>query len=331
MRIMAMIPSYPPRGVGSWVMTHNLLRVLVSRGHEADAVLAAEEGAPYELDGVRVWPRVDKTDPFKFVDTSDVIVTHVESAGRALALGELRGIPVVQIAHNASVFTESALRRRPAALTVFNSVQVASQLAELCYRSVVVRPPVDPAEYQTEPGNRITLINLSEDKGAETFYQLAERFPTRAFLGVQGGYGTQILPRGPADLPNVDVIGHVPPDRMRDQVYARTRILLMPSVHESWGRAGVEAMVSGIPVIAHPTPGLRESLGAAGTFCDRDDIDAWERALRWLLDGRHWRPASRKAKVRAAELDPAEDLDRWCHEVELVSRRRIRARSRVAS
>lgn len=330
MRVLAMLPDYPPRGVGSWVMTHALLRALVQRGHGVDVVLAVADGEPYEVDGVRVWPHRDKADPFRFIDDASVIVTHVESAGRPIALGNARGVPVVQIAHNTGVFTESALRRRSAALTVFNSRQVSASLSGLCVRSVIVHPPVDPADYATTPGDAVTLVNLSEDKGADVFYALAERFPDRPFLGVRGGYGVQITPNGPGDVPNVTVLDHVPPDQMRDQVYARTRVLLMPSAHESWGRAGVEAMCSGIPVIAAPTPGLRESLGDAGVFCDRGDIDAWETALRRLLDGRRWKAASRKAKARATELDPADDLDRWCREVEVLARRRLRVRARVA-
>ena len=311
-------------------MTHALLRALVARGHGVDVVLAAPVGDPYEVDGVRVWPYRDKSDPFRFVDSTCVIVTHVESAGRPIALGNARGVPVAQIAHNAGAFTESALKRRSAALTVFNSRHVWDQLAGLCVRSVVVHPPVDPAEYATTPGDAVTLINLSEDKGAEVFYALAERFPDRAFLGVRGGYGVQVLPRGANDIPNVEILDHVPPDRMRDDVYARTRILLMPSAHESWGRVGVEAMTSGIPVIASDLPGLRESLGDAGTFCAWDDVDAWEAALRRLLDGRSWRAWSRRAKARVAELDPVADLDRWCREIEALARRRVRVRSRVA-
>lgn len=330
MRVLAMVPDYPPRGVGSWVMTHNLLRALVVRGHAVDVVLAAPTGDPYELDGVRVWPYKDKSDPFRFIDDASVLITHVESAGRPVALGNARGVPVVQIAHNAGAFTESALKRRAAALTVFNSQHTAARLGPLCVRSMVIHPPVSAADYATTPGDAVTLVNLSEDKGAEVFYALAERFPDRQFLGVRGGYGTQVIPHGEDDLPNVEVVDHVPPDQMRARVYARTRVLLMPSAHESWGRVGVEAMCSGIPVIAHPTPGLRESLGEAGTFCDRDDVDGWEDALRRLLDGRRWRAASRKAKTRAAELDPAADLDRWCREVENLARRRLRVRARVA-
>lgn len=330
MRVLAMVPDYPPRGVGSWVMTHTMLRALVARGHAVDVVLVAPTGEPYELDGVRVWPHRDKSDPFRFIDDASVLVTHVESAGRPIALGNARGVPVVQIAHNAGAFTESALRRRAAALTVFNSQHVAAQLGSLCVRSVVIHPPVPAADYATTPGDTVTLVNLSEDKGADVFYALAERFPDRVFLGVRGGYGTQVVPAGDDDLPNVEIVDHVPPDRMRDRVYARTRVLLMPSAHESWGRVGVEAMCSGIPVIAHPTAGLRESLGEAGTFCDRDDVDAWETALRRLLDGRRWRAASRRALARAAALDPADDLDRWCSEIEALGRRRLRVRARIA-
>lgn len=331
MRVMAMVPAYPPgQGVGSWIMTHNLLRPLAARGWQVDVVLTATSGEPYELDGVRVWPHTGKGDPFRFIDHADVVVAHAESAGRAAILGELRGVPVVQIAHNTSAFTESALRKqRPVSLTVFNSRHMADRFGAHCGRYIVVHPPVRPEEYATTPGDRITLVNLSEDKGAEVFYALAERFPDKPFLGVRGGYGPQVLPRGGDDLPNVTILPHVPAGEMRDQVYARTRILLMPSAHESWGRVGIEAMCSGIPVIAHPTEGLRESLGDAGIFADRDDLDAWERELRRLLDGRRWRAASKRAQARASELDPQPDLDVWCRQIEQIARRRMRGRSRV--
>jgi glycosyltransferase involved in cell wall biosynthesis len=179
-----------------------------------------------------------------------------------------------------------------------------------------VHPPVDAAEYATTPGECITLINLSEDKGASVFYRLAERLPDQRFLGVVGGYGKQVI----EEAPNVEVLPHVPADRIRDDVYAQTRILLMPSAHESWGRTGIEAMSSGIPVIAHPTEGLQESLAGAGIFADRDDLDAWETAVRLLLDKRRWNGASRRAKKRATELDPAADLERWCLAVEELGR-----------
>lgn len=317
MRILAMVAAYPPgQNVGSWLMSHELLRVLVARGHEADVVLSAAEGEPYALDGVRVWPHQGKADPFRFLADADVILTHLGDAMRATTLGQMTGVPVVHVCHNTSSQTEASVRRGGASLLVFNSEQMAEHFADYRGRSIIVRPPVRREEYATTPGECVTLINLSEDKGAGMFYELAERLPDLQFLGVRGGYGPQVI-RG---LPNVEILEHTPADRMRDEVYARTRVLVMPSAHESWGRTGTEAMVSGIPVIASPTPGLRESLGDAGLFAPPGDPDAWEMELRRLLDKRRWNGASRRAKKRAAELDPTGDLEVWCAAVEDLAR-----------
>lgn len=319
---------FPPvHNAGAERMLLGLLRPLVARGHRVDVVLSrphARIPEPYEIDGINVWPHTGKGDPIRFLDDTDVVVTHLENTLRATVLGQMHGIPVVHLCHNTFDLTRQMLRKRPS-LAVYNSQWMAEAFAGEDVPSIVVRPPVAVDEYAATPGDAVTLVNLSEAKGAEVFYQLAERFPDTPFLGVEGAYGTQLVD----DLPNVEILGHVDGDQMRERVYARTRVLLMPSEYESWGRAGVEAMCSGIPVIAHPTEGLTESLGDAGIFCDRNDIDAWEQALRRLMDGRRWRAASRKARARAVELDPAEDLARWCTAVETLAARRHRVRARV--
>lgn len=320
-RVLAVLAGYPPaENIGSWLTTHALLCSLVERGHQADVVLTGQTGDPYELDGVRVWPHTGPRDAHRFVRDANVIVSHVDAGGGAVTLSQMTGVPLVAVCHNARPETAMLLRSRPAALLVFNSHATATALGGIHPApSIVVRPPVGAADYATVPGECITLVNLSVDKGAETFYHLAARFPDRKFLGVTGGYGKQIIR---ADLPNVQVLEHVPAHRMRDDVYARTRVLLMPSAHESYGRTAVEAMHSGIPVIAAPTRGLREALGGAGIFAPLGDTGAWEQAVRGLLDGRRWRAASRKAFTRASQVDPAADLDRWCSAVEHVARRR---------
>jgi glycosyltransferase involved in cell wall biosynthesis len=323
-RVLAMLAAYPPhRSIGSWIATHNLLRALVARGHDVDVLLESTSGEPYELDGVRVWPRTGKSDPFGHLEDADVIVCHAGGTGRPEVLGKLCGIPVVVHVHSVNVLTKATLLHHRCALTVFNSASMAVELGGYVDNSVTVRPPITSAEYATTPGEHVTLVGLSRDKGSEVFYALAERLPQRKFLGVQGGHGVQVLD----DLPNVEIVPHMPSDRMRDDVYSRTRILLMPSAHESYGRAGVEAMCSGIPVIAHPTDGLREALGDAGVFVDRNDLDGWENALHRLLDGRRWRHASNRAKHRATELDPAAEIEAWCRQVEHLASSRSRVRA----
>jgi glycosyltransferase involved in cell wall biosynthesis len=326
-RILVVVPDYPPgRCVGSWVMTHSLLRPFVDRNHRVDAILTARSGEPYMLDGVNIWPHARGRGPFSFVEDADVLVTHADGAERAMRLGEVWGVPVVRLVHNTSAVTESAVQRRPAALTVFNSRHTAEAFKERGGQSIVVRPLVDQADYGTTPGEHVTLINLSRDKGADIFYDLAERLPDLKFLGIEGGYGVQIID----DLPNVELVSHVPADRMRDEVYARTRVLLMPSAHESWGRTGTEAICSGIPVVAHPVAGLQESLGSAGIFVDRDDIDGWVTVVSQLTDGQRWRAASQKAKTRSAELAPDPDLALWTAEIERLGALHIQQRQQNA-
>jgi glycosyltransferase involved in cell wall biosynthesis len=209
-------------------------------------------------------------------------------------------------------------------LAVYNS-QWMRQAAELWFAShtpkhtpaaeLVVRPPVRAGDYRTTPGDCITLINLYDSKGGGLFWRLAEAMPDRKFLGVLGAYGDQVV----KDLPNVEVLQHVPGDQMAAHVYSRTRVLLMPSVYESWGRTGVEAFASGIPVIAHQTPGLAESLAEGGIFVDREDQAGWVAMLRALEDPAEWQAASERALARSRELDPSEDLAAWCDAIEALT------------
>jgi glycosyltransferase involved in cell wall biosynthesis len=68
-------------------------------------------------------------------------------------------------------------------------------------------------------------------------------------------------------------------------------------------------MSSGIPVIAHPAPGLEESLSYAGIFLNREDYGAWEAAIRKLDDADEYQEQSELCLKRVKELDPAPQLD----------------------
>lgn len=314
-----MIHLAPPRHcAGAEMMLMAMLEALVERGHRVDVLLSrpTADPGPYDWHGITVHPHRDKADPFAFLPDADVVVTHLENTPRASILALRAGKPIVQVIHNTHEHTRMLLRGHTD-LVVYNSQWMAEKMEPTGHRHIIVRPPVVAERYRTTPGDRVTLVNCNADKGGLLFARLAERMPDVEFLAVLGAYGEQHVPY----LPNVAVSAHVPGDQMRD-VYGRTRVLLVPSAYESWGRVGVEAMCSGIPVIAHPTPGLRESLGDAGTFADRDDPDAWEAAIRGLLDGRRWKAASRKALARAAELDPTDDLARWVDAMEHLATRR---------
>lgn len=98
-----------------------------------------------------------------------------------------------------------------------------------------------------------------------------------------------------------------------------TKILIMPSREESWGRVALEAMSSGIPVIANPTPGLREACGDAGLFADRDNISEWVRIIRELLSSpSYYKKVGDACLERAKAVDPEPQLasfSMWIEEI----------------
>ncbi|MFC8065531.1 glycosyltransferase family 4 protein [Streptomyces sp. NPDC057293] len=324
---MARFHAMPPEhNAGAEHMLVSMLRPLVERGHDVQVWLSRYGKAheEYEYRGIKVVPLESRLDFPTAVRRADVLVAHLETVPSTASLARGYGKPLAVVCHNTHRPTFRDVAAGEMALAVYNSRWMARE-AELFFAeypkstrpagSLIVRPPVFAGEYATKPGKAITLVNCNPEKGGRVLKALAERMPDQQFLAVKGAYGEQILP----DLPNVEIVDHVRGEDMRERVYARTRVLLMPSSYESWGRAGCEALASGIPVVAHPTPGLCESLGEAGIFVDRSDVDGYEAVLRKLMQPAEFRLASKRAKARSAELDPAADLAAWCGAVESLA------------
>ncbi|MYY79786.1 glycosyltransferase [Streptomyces sp. SID335] len=328
MKIVARVHAFPPEhNAGAEHMLVSMLRPLVERGHDVSVWLSryGQAHKEYEYRGIKVIPLESRLDFSSAVRRADVLLAHLETVPSTASLARGYGKPLVVVCHNTHRPTFRDMAAGGTALAVYNSRWMEAE-AEVFFAeypksirpasSLIVRPPVFAGEYATKPGKAVTLVNCNPEKGGKVLRALAERMPEQEFLAVRGAYGEQILP----DLPNVEIVEHVDGQDMREKVYARTRVLLMPSSYESWGRAGVEALASGIPVLAHPTPGLCESLGEAGIFVDRQDINGYEAVLRKLATAAEYRLASKRAKARSAELDPAEDLAAWCSAVESLAR-----------
>jgi glycosyltransferase involved in cell wall biosynthesis len=159
-------------------------------------------------------------------------------------------------------------------------------------RTAVVRPLMHEEKLRIdEPfqGDCITLINANENKGIKQFVEMAKRMPNRKFLAVKPYYGDL----SPMTVPNN--IELIPFDDDIRNVLKRTRILLLPSYYESFGRVAVEAMYNGIPVIySRPVPnskypggsteGVEEWIKPAGISCEREDINEWESLIASLDD-----------------------------------------------
>lgn len=320
--VLALVDRYPPhQNAGAEWYLHHCLRDSVDRGHQA--VVATSTKAPYVFEGVEVVPRRDAQE---LAPHADVVVGHLLWTREVVTFASGNDLPLVYLSHNDHQVEHWEVGPGNVTVLVSNAVWVAEREREWVRRdrgrwasqpwsgpAAVVRPPVLTADYQLDRdpagAEYVTLVNVYPEKGSATFYALARRSPQRRFLGVEGAYGQQVKP----EKRDGNVAWQAQTARIRDDAYARTRVLLAPSIYESWSRASVEAMASGIPVIAHPTPGLRESLGDAGIFVDRDDIDGWLAALDLLDDPDTYTEASTAARKRATELDAQtrDDLDTW--------------------
>jgi glycosyltransferase involved in cell wall biosynthesis len=328
-RVLAIVHKYPPtHNAGAEVMLHAMLRDLARRGHRPLVTYPLAPKHPTELDGIPIvaTPPGDGA-LVRAAQASDVIVTHLDVTPRAMRVAAQAHRPLVHLVHNDQQLSRHAVTLERATLVVFNSQWLAHAYRGWQGPTVIVRPPVWVADYELEAelnfairfvGGAVTLINLTQAKGARRFYDLAAAYPARAFLGIKGAYGTQVTPR--RRLPNVELVEHLPASAMRDRVYRRTRVLVVPSSYESWGRVAIEAAAAGIPVIAHPTPGLLEALGDAGLFADRNRGRDWAAHLDALDVADYYRERADLGRARARELEliVAADLDAFALRLEAL-------------
>lgn len=308
----------PEHCAGSEVTLYSWFREFVKRGHRVRIMCDRSMQAPYTIDGIEIIrpPRRGQESWIEqFAKDADVIVTHLDLSRPAMRLALVAQKPIIHAVHNDAQLVFHNVNPTKCQLAVFNSEWIAKKEVSWMYGehpkvwqgpSITIHPVVEPERYVCERGEGVTLVNPTPGKGAATFYALARLMPDVQFYAVTGGYGEQIPP--PHDLHNVEVIDHTPDIR---EVFRKTKVLLMPSDYESYGRVGIEAACAGIPTIAHPTPGLTEAFGDAGIFIDRNDIKGWyEEVERLLTDEIHYQRRVDAVQALAKSLDPESEFDR---------------------
>jgi glycosyltransferase involved in cell wall biosynthesis len=220
--------------------------------------------------------------------------------------------PHVRMCHGYPPFGAHAVDhyKRPE-LAVFNS-QSMYESFHYDGPSIVCHPVLRVDEFATTPGTAIGLANNSAEKGAELFDQLARHMPEHEFLAIKAGHGTRY------DMHRRNLTVMEKTSNMRDDFYSKIRILLMPSLTETWGKVALEAMCSGIPVIAHPTPGLLEACGDAGIFHLRHELDDWITAIERLSNPAEYLAQSLKCLKRADEIANDDSADRFVQALEAL-------------
>jgi glycosyltransferase involved in cell wall biosynthesis len=192
---------------------------------------------------------------------------------------------------------------------VYNSWSMKADISAN-YKSYIVKPYVDITRFKplvaaagSPQRTYVSLINLCKDKGGDFLIELAKAMPDVHFLGVEGGYGKQIKDESQRNITYMSKTDKI------EEVYAKSRIVIMPSLLETWGRVAVEAMAAGIPVIINDIEGMREACGEGALVANIKDVGEWIRLIRRLIKDRMFYSTQiAKTQQRTLELQNNSDL-----------------------
>lgn len=277
--------------VHAWAGTHNsgaewtvqhYAKYLHQKGCSIEVILPENQIYPdgEKFSFIKFVTGYYSNDFFLALQNADVIFTHLDSTGVAINWARHYKKHLVFLSHNDHDYR--IVRARPLNISVvYNNKANQKNVGGGAYPnpSIVCKPPIfaDDVKYNRKHGQNVTLINCNENKGGKILIELAKRLPKIKFLGVLGSYGEQIIDDTLKNLKYVPQTGDV------HLIYGKSNIILMPSDYESYGRVALEAAINRLPVICTPTDGLKECLGAAGLYFDRNDIEGMAKKIEELM------------------------------------------------
>lgn len=151
---------------------------------------------------------------------------------------------------------------------------------ELGRAAAVIHPPIygnAPFPNLARFGHgMISMLNPCAVKGLSIFLEVARRLSAHDF-GVVLGWGTTAEDRH--EILSARNIHILPNARNIEDILARTRILLMPSLwYEGFGLIVMEAMLRGIPVVSSDAGGLKEAKFGTGYVIPVRTIERYQPA-----------------------------------------------------
>ena len=226
----------------------------------------------------------------------------------ALATGKPTAVYMHNVEHSA---LGGWLAPDPSVLVFVNSAFTAERWHALFgLRGHVIPPVVNAQACLAGLGahDRVLFVNPVPVKGVELAFALAAACPDIPFTFVQSWtlqsqWASRVAARVAA-LGNVVLLDAV--DDMR-QLYADTRLLLMPSVwEEAFGRTVVEAQINGIPALASDRGALPQVVGQAGwVLSPHAPVAQWAQALRTMYaDPSPWEAAAKRQGLLHAAQTP---------------------------
>lgn len=256
----------------------------------------------------------------------DLLLTYGASVPeqRRLLRARARGVTVVLCIFNLGYFVPGLPRVCDAVLTP--SHYLARQyLDRIGLPSTPLPTPLDMDDVLAPTREPVftTLVNPSVEKGLFFYARLAEEMgrhhPDVPMLVVQArGTADQLQAaglRGGFDLSRHGSLMAAPPVPRPRDLFASTRVLLVPSLFDASGRVVAEALVNGVVPLVSPRGGLSESTLGAGFVLpipdsltpdqqhpvDADAVQPWVELIHRLAhDDAFYQAQSDKARAAGA-------------------------------
>ena len=307
--------GYPPYWAsGNEMCTHAMNQALIARGHEVWVGVPGFPPVVYE--GVRCFDLRNR-------DMLNILLPRTHVIGACTLIYKRAAVRLAQKFQTAFLdcIHTYAIKRTYwndlGALgdrfwVVFNTTWMREYYKEdWKEQSIMLHPPVDWKMYTIPTEQRkptfVTLVNCNTNKGGKHLIEIAKKAPEIKFMGVLGGYDKQITDKS---YENLTYYPHTPNIK---SVYEKTWVLLILSEWETYGRVAIEAMSSGIVVIACPLTGIKEACGDAAIYHERDDIAGIIGTLRRLRkDPKFYQEMSSKGVEHAKSMNTAADMEVFC-------------------
>lgn len=312
-RMIWVMHSWVPNvRAGSEITAEAQIEYLRKRGWEC--IVLVNRWVVPEYNGVRIYPLeqeklLQSPHIVKLIKSADVLCVQNYNFQYFISICEQFKKPIAVFLHTQHTDNNDVLNfRYGCPLYIVYNVNYLKIQSNNTHPSIVIHPKVDTAPFKIEKRDPkyVTLVNCNRNKGGEVLIELAKALPDVQFLGVKGGYQEQLtIPNPPANLTYIET------QEDMTKVYEKTKILIMPSKSETWGRVAVEAMASGTPVITSRSPGLLECVGKSVISCDINDMSCWTEKINMLTKSeKAYAEASRKALERVEELDSEDEYGR---------------------
>ena len=145
----------------------------------------------------------------------------------------------------------------------------------------VIYPSIDPPNIipdDWKPNDILFMARGVPSKGIDLFLDVATALPEYDFV-VCGNHPEDVIDRIDG-MPNVDFKGWV----NRKFIFKTTKLVLVPSRIEPFGRLPIEAGCVGIPSIVSDVGGLPEAVGPHGIRIDPYDVEEWIRVVKEIME-----------------------------------------------